>query len=307
MKNDISSDEPINIQPSVKASVWSSLFGWSVTVALFFLCLSLVDRTEDISRDTEEALQKSEARVSKLERLLASYPSSSSIKESLQESEALVSELQALLASYPSYAAIKDNFRDNLALKQRFGDIEKLLINASSGLDLTEDVAKKIVSKSRDSYWTIPEIDEMQRESPLRFNRDLTGSMVNVIVPISDIRMDFSYDRFEEIDLALETAKMASDISKENLANFKQEYSNDYSYLLKELNISIKDFLFGFENNTKIRSINGDILINKASFEDFEILEIDNLFIISTTRDLNNDKNYEVINYKGKNIFLVKV
>lgn len=108
-------------------------------------------------------------------------------------------------------------------------------------------------------------------------------------------------------DLALETAKMASDISKENLANFKQEYSNDYSYLLKELNISIKDFLFGFENNTKIRSINGDILINKASFEDFEILEIDNLFIISTTRDLNNDKNYEVINYKGKNIFLVKV
>jgi hypothetical protein len=105
---------------------------------------------------------------------------------------------------------------------------------------------------------------------------------------------------------AKKLSAIASEISLNNLNNVTNNFSNNYRPLLDQLELDIKDFILGFDNSKTIRTDNGETVIKKSHFGETEIYKIGKkIHIIITPDELINQENYQLLNYKGKTVFIV--
>lgn len=104
---------------------------------------------------------------------------------------------------------------------------------------------------------------------------------------------------------AKKLSAFASEISLNNLNIVSNNFSNNYKPLLDQLELDIEDFIFGFDNSKTIRTDNGETVIKKSQFGETEIYKIGKNHLIITPKELINQENYKLLNYKGKTVFIV--
>ncbi len=183
-----------------------------------------------------------------------------------------------------------------------------------------DDDANSLINKASRQFNTSINLDPDYKPAyrnllVLNFIQSLRNGNNNALDEINNsnidikIKNDFiiiNHLKNNRINEAKSLFSKGTEVSYENLSEDKTSYSNDYNGLLNELKLDIGDFIFNNFKFKKYRAERGELNIGKHILPDISIYKLDNYFIISTSLELKNEKNYEVISYNGLNTFVFK-